>query len=299
MRVRGRRAFTLVELLVVIAIIGVLVGMLIPAVQKARESANRVACKNNLKQIGLALHLYHERVGNFPSGYVSSSDTINGPGTGPGWGWAAHLLADLEQDNLQGQIAFDKDIGDPANASARSQALAIFHCPSDQRVGTFTTAGNSVTVAHGNYVGMYGTSEVTVFPDTGNGIFYRNSQTRIADISDGTSNTLMVGERSSKLSKYTTWTGAVTGTTVPPTNPSFEDEGPPVLVLTNTGAAAEGRTPNSGSEHVEDTASRHALGVNFLFADGSVRSLRSTVNPAVWEALGTRAGGESGASGDN
>jgi prepilin-type processing-associated H-X9-DG protein len=114
----------------------------------------------------------------------------------------------------------------------------------------------------------------------------------VGAITDGTSNTLMVGERGSKRSPQTTWVGAVTGCANPPTNPGYDFEGPPTLCLTNTGTAADARVPNNPLDHVEDTNSNHIQGVNFLFCDGSVRPIRNTINPFTWEALGTRAGTE-------
>ncbi len=295
MRRPRRTAFTLIELLVVIAIIAVLIGLLVPAVQKVREAAARLQCKNNLKQIGLALHSYHDRMGGFPSGYTSAV-AADGSDVGPGWGWAAALLPDVEQDNLYRQITFAKDIRDPANAFARTRPLKVFKCPSDQLLDTFVVndAGGQALaeVAHANYVGMFGTPEITDNGGAGNGVFFRNSRVRIGDITDGTSNTLMVGERSSDLA-LATWTGAVTGGVVPPRRPSaLGAEGAPVLVLGHTGEAAEGHTPNNAINHVDDFASRHTQGVNFLFGDGSVRNINDRISPVAWEALGTRAGGE-------
>jgi prepilin-type processing-associated H-X9-DG protein len=147
-------------------------------------------------------------------------------------------------------------------------------------------------VAFANYVGIGGTLEVTRFPDTNTGILLRNGKLRVGDISDGTSNTLMAVERESKRSPMTTWVGAVTNSVNPPLNPVYETEGPPTLVLTNTGTAAEGRTPNNPFDHVEDPGSRHTGGINALFGDGSVHFLRNSIAPATWEAFGTRAGGE-------
>src|SRR5258708_5877716 len=135
---RSRSAFTLIELLVVIAVIGILVGLLLPAVQKVREAANRMKCKNNLKQIGLALHAYHDRHSSLPPGYATQV-AANNSDLGPGWGWAALLLDDLEQGNLKKLIRFDKDIRDPLNALVRVSVLPIFLCPSEINTNsTFT-----------------------------------------------------------------------------------------------------------------------------------------------------------------
>jgi prepilin-type N-terminal cleavage/methylation domain-containing protein/prepilin-type processing-associated H-X9-DG protein len=292
-----RRGFTLIELLVVMAIIAVLIGLLLPAVQKVREAASRLKCQNNLKQIGLAMHNYHDRMDRFPSGFTSGTASLNGPGTGPGWGWAAELLPDLEQGNVAATINYKLDIANAANASARVKSLAVFLCPSDNpATPTFSTApqmGAAICeVAFANYVGVGGTYEVTGFPDTGNGVLFRNSRVKVLSILDGSSSTLMVGERTFKKSPQTTWVGAVTNSANPPTNPSYDYEGPPTLCLMNTGTAADRRVPNNPMDHVEDANSNHSQGVNFLFCDGSVRPIHNTINPATWEALGTRAGGE-------
>ncbi len=281
----SRRAFTLIELLVVIAIIAVLVGLLLPAVQKVRESASRLKCKNNLKQVGLALHSYHDRMGAFPPGY-SSGVASDGSDTGPGWGWATFLLDDLEQGNLRRQINTSAAIGAAGHADARRQVLPVFLCPSDPPVGTFTTTTVAVEVAHANYVGVFGTNEMEDNPGAGNGAFFRNSRVRVADVRDGLSNTFVVGERSRNIA-LATWTGAVPGAGVPLTADPAEVEGHFLLVL-----GRGDHEPNSPSAHIDDFYSRHPQGLNCLFGDGSVHSIGNAVNPAVWAAVQTRNGGE-------
>ena len=291
----ARRGFTLIELLVVIAIIAVLIGLLLPAVQKVREAAARTRCTNNLKQIGLALHNYHTANDRFPPGFTSRAVTLNGDGLGPGWGWAAYLLPYVEQDNLYKQIDLTRDIKESVHAGVRVTPLKGFRCPSDAPPAdtcVIPTGSGSVTVAFANYVGMGGTFEVTGYPDQGNGVLYRNSRVRVADVTDGTSNTIFVIEREGRRSPRTTWVGAVTDGVNPPVNPAYDDEGPPTFMLTNTGEADEGRVPNNALDHVEDASSRHPSGVNTLFGDGSVRMIQNTIRPAAWEALGTRAKGE-------
>jgi prepilin-type N-terminal cleavage/methylation domain-containing protein/prepilin-type processing-associated H-X9-DG protein len=288
-----RCGFTLIELLVVIAIIAILIGLLLPAVQKVREAAARAKCQNNLKQIGLAMHNYHSRMERFPPGFTSGAVAVDGDGTGPGWGWAAQLLPDLEQDNLARTITYTLDITHSANATPRVKPLAVFLCPSDNPPSpTFAITddgGNTLaTVAFANYVGMGGTDEVSGVPDTNNGVLFRNSKIRVTDITDGSSNTLFVGERRSKLSPQTTWVGAITNGINPPLVTGFEEEGPPTFCLTNTGEAADGRVPNNAFGHVEDSSSSHTSGVNFLLCDGSVRTINNSINPATWAALGTR-----------
>jgi prepilin-type N-terminal cleavage/methylation domain-containing protein/prepilin-type processing-associated H-X9-DG protein len=301
-----RRGFTLIELLVVIAIISVLIGLLLPAVQKVREAAARLKCANNLKQIGLAFHNYHSANDRFPPGFVSAAETLDGPSLGPGWGWGALLLPYLEQDNLYRQIDFTKDIADPANTQARLTSLKVFLCPSDSPASPTVTvrdgAGNPICdVAFGNYVCMAGVYEVSGYPDTSNGapgVMLRNSRVRVTDITDGSSNTLFAGERAwlwqGRLrSPMTTWTGAVTGAVNPQLlNPAlgFEVEG--ILVLTNSGTVEEARVPNNPLDHIEDLNSNHISGVNCLFGDGSVRSIQNSISPVVWVAIATRSGGE-------
>jgi prepilin-type N-terminal cleavage/methylation domain-containing protein/prepilin-type processing-associated H-X9-DG protein len=305
---KSRRGFTLIELLVVIAIIGVLIGLLLPAVQKVREAANRVQCKNNLKQIGLALHNYHDRLRSFPTGYFSN---LSGPPSrdssgnctyneiGPGWGWAAYLLDDLEQSNLKQQIRFDLLIQDPLNAAVREVPLSIFTCPSEVESGSITVVdanGNPIcNVGRSSYTAMNGVLGVSSDAFDNNGVFLRNRRMRMAEIKDGLSNTLFVGERGSNMSRAT-WTGAVTGAVVPaqrypdPSSQLANAEADAALVLSH---GSRSHIPNDQLVFDADAVSSyHPSGVNFLFGDGSVHSISNSIDGAVYEGLLTRAGGE-------
>ncbi len=292
-----RGAFTLIELLVVIAIIAALLGLLLPAVQKVREAAARAQCVNNLHQVGLALHNYHDTHSSFPPGYVSNFDTA-GDDTGPGWGWAAFLLPQMEQDNLFNTIRLNQNVEAPANAAARVRPVKSYVCPSDAVPPTWTAlaydaAGNLIgpiwDVASASYVGNFGISEPGV---DGEGVFFRNSAIRTADITDGTSQTMMVGERSFRWCQAT-WTGMIVGAVmVPPPNSmaSAGEWNSSGFVLGHTFEGTGG--PGSPGTEVNGFSGRHTGGSNFLFADGHVQLLRVSMDHAVYKALSTRAGGE-------
>jgi prepilin-type N-terminal cleavage/methylation domain-containing protein len=287
-----RRAFTLIELLVVIAIVSILIGLFLPAVQKVREAANLVSCRNNLKQIGLALHNHHDTKGAFPVGYYDPTPwpTLD---NGPGWGWGAYLLPFLEQDNLHRQINFNVDVGDPANAVALATFLKCYFCPSDQLNTNYTiTDGGSRTwvIAQASYVacnGNDGVDDFTTPPHTG--AFVRAvTGYRIADITDGLSNTLFVGDRTSKLS-YCTWMGGPTGAINPFLEAPANFGAEVTLLMCHAGPTG----PNSpGVFDADSTSSPHRLGVPFVFGDGSVHFLNNSLAIPVWMALATRAGGE-------
>jgi prepilin-type N-terminal cleavage/methylation domain-containing protein len=291
-------AFTLIELLVVIAIIGVLIALTLPAVQKVRDLANLSVCKNNLRQIGLAMHHYHDSKGSFPVGYYDPTPWPQFD-KGPGWGWGAYLLPQLEQDNLYRQINFKLDVGDPANAAVRTIFLRIFYCPADQELTTFvvTDSGvNSWELAQGSYVacnGNDGVDDFTTPPHTG--AFLRSTKGfRSAQITDGLSNTLFVGDRTSRLS-YSTWIGGPTGALNPflmaPGNFGAEV----TLLMCHAGPTG----PNTpGVFDADSTSSPHRLGVPFVFGDSSVHFLSNGIDIRVWMALATRAGGEPIGSGD-
>jgi prepilin-type N-terminal cleavage/methylation domain-containing protein/prepilin-type processing-associated H-X9-DG protein len=290
-RIEPRRAgFTLIELLVVIAIIAVLIGLLLPAVQKVREAASRLKCDNNLKQIGLALHNYHDANQHFPAGYVSGV-AADDSDTGPGWGWAAYILPHIEQQALYSAIQFNQPIEAAINAAVRITTVSIYFCPSDTGATTwqatsFTTSGMGTVicdVASANYVGVFGDSEPGV---DGEGVFFRNSTIALKDITDGTASTFLDGERSVKMGPAT-WTGSVTGAKLyqPLNGPQIEDGSGMVL-----GQAR--RPPGAPNGEVNEFSSRHNGGANFAFADGHVAFILASIDPAIYQALATRAGGE-------
>ncbi len=238
----ARHGFTLIELLVVIAITGTMVGVLLPAVQAARESARRAQCVNNLKQIGLALHNFHDARRYFPPGYIDGntvSTSTPDNDVGPGWGWAAYLLPFVEEDVLYHQINFTQAMSVGNNVAPSQTAVTVYQCPTDflQDNVTIYSASSAVlaTVAHSNYLGCNGwvecfsnaggnyqpTSDGGAAEDgdqnnqsstglAGDGLFYRNSRNTANSVTDGLSKTIVVGERSSNHSP-STWTGAVAG----------------------------------------------------------------------------------------
>jgi prepilin-type N-terminal cleavage/methylation domain-containing protein len=288
---RRLRGFTLIELLVVIAIIAVLVALLLPAVQQAREAARRASCKNNLKQIGLALQNYLERMTCFPPAYVTVVNP-DGSEAGFGWGWGSFLLADLDQSPLFQQINFLKDVADPVNTASRTRTLPAFQCPSEVFNGVFTVVdmgGNPVTtVAYGSYVGVNGNGGVSGGEATNDGVFLRNRSFRPQNITDGLSNTFFVSERASSMS-FTTWTGAVTNGSVPSIRAPGNSEDAAALVLGHCGP----HLPNDNIVTDADALSSfHPQGVHFLFGDGSIHFIGSSISQKVYDALASRAGGE-------
>jgi prepilin-type N-terminal cleavage/methylation domain-containing protein/prepilin-type processing-associated H-X9-DG protein len=294
---RRKRAFTLIELLVVIAIIALLIALLLPAVQAAREAARRAQCVNNLKQLGVALHSYEGATRVFPPGYVSSYDT-SGNDTGPGWGWVAMFLPQLEQKVLFDAINFNLPIENPSNLTSRLTRMTVLLCPSDNTPLAWSAVTRSATgvplqeicqVAGANYVGMFGTSDPGI---DGDGIFFRDSNIAIQGITDGTSLTIAAGERAIALG-VATWVGSVTGTSIfPLTNDGIGAprlESAPGMIL---GHAGGNLGPGDRRGEVNQFYSQHPGGVNFVFADGHVAFLKTTMNFQVFRALATRDGGE-------
>jgi prepilin-type N-terminal cleavage/methylation domain-containing protein/prepilin-type processing-associated H-X9-DG protein len=323
--------FTLIELLVVIAIIGILIALLLPAVQKVRDAAARIKCTNNLKQIGLALHSYHDANKKFPPGYVDGNTDPNSTpdnDLGPGWCWATFILPYIEQDNVYKQINLNKPAGTGVNAAISLQPLVIYQCPSDGLQDPFPVYDSNFTspiavVAHSNYVGCNGWEECFngaggnpqpgpgadglpgVFGPGGAGLFYRNSKNTFASITDGTSNTIAAGERSGNHAPAT-WTGAFPGGRCPAwmaTDPPAVYAPPPGPAYDNADFGEAFVLAHCNATHlpsadfpIYDPDTFYSMhtgnGANFLFADGSVHYLTSGINPVTYQALATIAGGE-------
>jgi prepilin-type N-terminal cleavage/methylation domain-containing protein/prepilin-type processing-associated H-X9-DG protein len=318
-RDRGHRAFTLIELLVVIAIIAVLMALLLPAVQSAREAARRASCTNNLKQIGIALHAYHDAIGVFPMGYVAQRRFVDGAtDTAPGWSWAAMILPQLEQGPLFNAANFGLSVSAPANSTVIATPLSMFVCPSDLTNGPFPVTDPAGTVlataAPASYAACVGGNETDTATGINNdglgtGVFFRNSRIRVANITDGTSQTIAVEERAWAKSEGT-WVGAIPGGTIRrgpqnacPTTGALSYPAA-TLVQAHCHMLNTNSDPDGG---LDDSSSMHPAGANFLFADGSVHLLKNILGdgarlpdgttiytPAqvVFQALATRAGGE-------
>jgi len=316
---KRRRGFTLIELLVVIAIIAILMGLLLPAVQKVRDAAARLKCQNNMKQMGLALHNYHDVTGTLPPGVMNTSDAYH-----PYWSWMAMIMPYWEQDNLYKQAdtwahgstpyaywpwgGFWLSPMSPANPALGAKVKVLI-CPADGRTETVlpgSTAGINGSVAFTGYLGVAGLQGDNVNQGAGddNGVLYMKSKIKLLDMSDGTSNTLMVGERPPSSDLYYGWWFAGAG---------WDGSGNGDVVLgarAHKYAASLGcPTTKSGFQPGNintfcDQAhfwSPHTGGGNFLLGDGSVRFVTysadanySTLSAtaSAFTALSTRNGGE-------
>jgi prepilin-type N-terminal cleavage/methylation domain-containing protein/prepilin-type processing-associated H-X9-DG protein len=314
-RLASKRGFTLIELLVVIAIIAILIGLLLPAVQKVREAATRMTCQNKMKQIALAMHNHHDAVGRFPAGQevanlTGSCPAQSDPTADARTPWGVAILPYIEQDNLYhkfvltGTFAIDREFLSSANASNRSfqtTVMPIFQCPADPRtVGSDRTSYLPVA-GGGSPTGCTCVATKTpTFIIYTNGTFYINSRTKLTDITDGTTNTYLIGESKYQVAdirpsdgaeKRGLWSGGVylrpdwkyysaLAAAVEPIN---QPSG--IADYTATGIRANeaivGRT--FGSLHIG--------GCNMAFGDGSVRFMLNSTDINVHRSLGTIADG--------
>jgi len=302
-RVRPRSGFTLIELLVVIAIIGVLVALIMPAVQSAREAASRTQCINNLKQMGLAAMEYHDSFSAFPGGWYCDNTVDQNCGTTLAqsymWNGLAGLFLKLEQGNIYNELNINLPTNDVANTTGVRRTMTVFVCPSNRKAITTASTNTTNTVAklgpsdyRGSMAGGYnpgitptytpGSTDPTNTTDNAspiavpvlgiydNGVTYMNATTSIADISDGTTNTILMGETLSG-----TWAEA-SSCCVRTTNERQINK--PIQI--------------KGVNYYSYWMSKHPNAVNFLKCDGSVSTVTNQINKAVLVKMVTRNGGE-------
>jgi prepilin-type N-terminal cleavage/methylation domain-containing protein/prepilin-type processing-associated H-X9-DG protein len=291
-RFARRRGFTLIELLVVIAIIAVLVGMLLPAVQKVREAASRVQCANNLKQLGLGLLQYESANHKFPPAQ------LDGP-PGKSHGWAPYMLPYIEQQQLYNRYRWDLWSADPLNQPVVAHQLPIFQCPSAPEQDRFMTFGvfqNNGKGACGDYAPTMSVDPILVTqglipqPNDYRGILEPNKMTRMCQIEDGTSKTVLLTE---DAGRPRLWQAGKPGDDQIVVGGPWQAYYNPIILK---GSQVDG-TGNWGSCAINCTNDRevysfHAGGANAVYADGSVHFLPAGMSIRVVAALVTRAGGE-------
>lgn len=316
--VRPRRGFTLIELLVVVAVIAVIVGLLLPAIQKVRQQGERLACLNNLYQVGRAMHQYHEQHGVLPPAYRSDAAPVtppppppeggaprklDAPGPNaytqplwPGWSWAALLLPHMDQGSLAERIDYAAPNHGGKAASLRAIGLPILNCPADRFTGVadFLDQDSNyiASAATTSYVACYGSrGNLIGQPREGNGLMYCNSRVRVADVTDGFSNTVAMSERAG-LFVQSPWIGPIDQATARTTAnaPVYQAYIHPAPCM---GMARFGNRPlNDRWSEPYEYFSPHRDSIHILLGDGSARPISLKASVEVLAALGTRGGGE-------
>jgi prepilin-type N-terminal cleavage/methylation domain-containing protein len=305
-----RSAFTLIELLVVIAIIAILIGLLLPAVQKVREAAARATCQNKLKQLGTALHNYHSAHNVLPPGqplgYFSSTWYGDvGAQDRNRSNWAGYLLSYVEQTAIDDQLqTLLRNLTTYTCFAAFSPVkLAVFQCPSDPNSPKVAVTTGNAQGFHTNYIVCHGSTFATPTTDPRglrlNGIFYGMSKTVLTSITDGTSNTVMISELLQGSDTVAgghdvrgrLWNTIHAGTT-------FSTLYPPNSTIGDNTQGYCGSVPGApcGSQSIANAftlaRSKHTGGVNVTMGDASVRFVRDSITPSTWQAMGTRDLGE-------
>ena len=273
-----RRGFTLLEVLVVIGIIGILVALLLPAIQSAREAARRTTCKAHLSQVGLALHNYHETHGVFPPGWIGVRGSRHAADGRTGFGWGTMILPQLDQSPLWELFDTQLEVHASQNRVARETHLRVWSCPSDDHERLWNAG--SVSLASANYVGLFGTEDPGQCGGAprrhghcvGSGVFSHNSRTTMGRITDGASNSLLAGERGTPTNQagVATWVGTVPGV----------GEAPRWIL---GGATQAPGNPDEGGLF----SSWHAGGAHFVYCDGHVDFISEQIDSAVYRAMAT------------
>lgn len=274
---RERRGFTILELLVSVSIIGLLIALLLPAISAARESAREMQCRTNLKQIGLALHGYHELHGCLPAAWQLDESEESG------YAWAVPLLPLLERQHQFAQIDRTQAISTTADVPAARESISLMLCPSDIIEPSFalfdehaipTTTPPLVELPTASYVGVYGTFEADEYvpPPLGDGVFIGTRPVRFTELERGLSNVLVVGERT-MARVPSTWLGI-----------DFRGEDAACRIVGNAEFG-----PNHANSDECEFNSRHAEHANFLWGDGHVRPISATVDSEAYRAMAQRA----------
>lgn len=285
MTYKSKRGFTLIELLVVIAIIAILIALLLPAVQQAREAARRVQCKNNLKQMGLALHNYHDVHLRFPMGFIKQHGTA----------WSAMILPQLDQTNLYNTMTWGGEWSEGNNEAACGTLLSVFRCPSDpipEHVANYEGIKNRVPCT---YLACASGTEVLdnrIDDFDQDGLFFNNRSLRFRDITDGSSNTVAIGEAKSHFKRLLD--GCCVDHWYFGSTQILEGKDSSEFVGSTAARfnALDVLLASSFGEKELGFGSYHAGGCHLLLADGSVRFFSENMDEAVRRGLGTRDGGE-------
>jgi prepilin-type N-terminal cleavage/methylation domain-containing protein len=294
--------FTLIEILVVVAIIGILIAVMLPAIQQARESARKSQCANNLKQIGLGMHAYLLVHKAFPPGYKSAVQPDHDDG-GPGWAWGSMIMPYIEEVALHDEIDYTKSLRSPETEKVRLTSVSLFICPSDDifepiiDIPSKSSTRIICRMAAGNYVGSAGTIRPTckLCRDVFDGIFGRNRAIRPEELLDGLSKTLAVGERASRWSRPAIWGVLPNSKVIDNQKPGLFAAGP-AFVLGTTFHEGFNIETNDDMDHgtdgtfAESFGSLHSGGAFFLFCDAGVRFVYDDADPAIMNALSTRDG---------
>ncbi|WP_254512601.1 DUF1559 domain-containing protein [Anatilimnocola floriformis] len=276
----NRRAFTLIELLVVIAIIGVLIALLLPAVQAAREAARRTSCLNNVTQLGLAVHNFEFHFEKLPPGTVNDEGPVRNEAKGTHVSWIVKILPYLEQRALAKRFHEADGAYADVNAPVRGAQIRVLQCASDG-VPMTNQAG---TIARSNYAGCHHDAEAPIDKDN-RGLLFLNSQVRHSQIFDGSSSTLLIGEMLDSPDGL----GWVSGTRATLRNTGALETGEAYLAAGNS---LGGDKQKLGPLYVGGFGSYHPGGVNIGLADGCTRFLSLQIDPQTLRQLGNRADGE-------